>query len=270
MDTFDHILSSRENSMLQHSLSRTELLIGKEALEELKNKKVAVLGIGGVGSFAVEALARAGVGKLVLVDDDTVCLTNINRQIHATFKTISKSKVEVMKDRVLEISRKCEVITHQTFITEENITEIITEDVDYVIDAIDTVSSKIALAVWCEKNNVRLISSMGTGNKLDPTQFRVTDIYKTKGCPLAKVMRYELKRRGVKKLKVVYSEEIPLKPKLDEVITCKEGCVCTGETTRKCTAKRQIPGSISFVPPVAGMILGGEVIKDLIGDKIRR
>jgi tRNA A37 threonylcarbamoyladenosine dehydratase len=250
--------------MLQHSLSRTELLIGKEALEALGNKKVVVFGIGGVGSFAAEALARSGVGKLVLVDDDTVCLTNLNRQIHATYKTISKVKVEAMKERIGEINRKCEVTTVQAFVTPENIDDIITPDVDYVIDAIDTVSTKIGLAVWCENNGVKLISSMGTGNKLDPTQFRVADIYKTKVCPLAKVMRYELRKRGVKKLKVVYSEEIPRKPKTDDVITCKEGCVCSGGSSRKCAAKRQIPGSIAFVPPVAGMVLAGEVVKDLI------
>jgi len=250
--------------MLQHSLSRTELLIGKEALEALGNKKVVVFGIGGVGSFAVEALARSGVGKLVLVDDDTICLTNLNRQIHATYKSISKVKVESMKERIEEINRKCQVITIQTFVTPENIGDIITPDVDYVIDAIDTVSSKIGLAVWCENNGINLISSMGTGNKLDPTQFRVTDISKTKVCPLAKVMRYELKKRGVKKLKVVYSEELPRKPKNEDVVTCKDGCVCTGESSKKCAAKRQIPGSIAFVPPVAGMILAGEVVKDLI------
>ncbi|MBU5593462.1 tRNA threonylcarbamoyladenosine dehydratase [Clostridium sp. MSJ-4] len=254
--------------MIQHSLSRTELLIGAEALNELRNKKVVVLGIGGVGSFSVEALARSGIGKLVLVDDDTVCLTNLNRQIHATFKTISKPKVEVMKERILQINTKCEVIALQTYIDASNISEIITEDVDYVIDAIDSVSSKIALAVWCEENGVKLISCMGTGNKLDPTQFKIVDIYDTKVCPLAKVMRYELRKRGVKKLKVLYSEEMPLKPKMDEVVTCKEGCVCTGDSSRKCSAKRQIPGSISFVPPVAGMIIAGEVIKDMIKDKL--
>lgn len=252
--------------MKQHSLSRTELLIGKEGLEKLQKSKVVVLGIGGVGSYAVEALVRSGVGKLVLVDDDTVCLTNINRQIHATFKTIGKSKVEVMKERVLEINPKCEVVTFQTFIKEDNIGDIIKEDTDYVVDAIDTVSSKISLVLWCNSHNIRIISSMGTGNKLDPTKFMIKDIYDTKICPLAKVMRYELRKRGVEKLKVLYSEEVPMKPKLEEVITCKEGCVCTGGS-KKCTAKRQIPGSISFVPPVAGMILGGEVIKDIIFDK---
>jgi tRNA A37 threonylcarbamoyladenosine dehydratase len=250
--------------MAQHALSRTELLIGKEALDKLKNSKVVVFGIGGVGSFTVEALARAGVGKLVLVDDDTICLTNLNRQIHATTKTISKSKVETMKERVLEINRKCEVTTFETFVKEDNIGEIISEDTDYVVDAIDTVSSKIALVLWCQERNIRIMSSMGTGNKLDPTRFRVADIYKTKVCPLAKVMRYELKRRNVASLKVVYSEELPMKPKQDEVITCKEGCVCTSGS-KKCTVKRQIPGSISFVPPVAGMIIAGEVVKDLTG-----
>lgn len=250
--------------MLQHPLSRTELLLGKEGLEKLRDAKVIVFGVGGVGSFTVEALTRAGVGALILVDDDTVCLTNLNRQIHATFNTVSKVKVEVMKERVLSINKKCNVITYQTFVTPDNISEIITEDIDYVVDAIDTVSTKIALAKYCEDNNIRIISSMGTGNKLDPTQFKVSDIYKTKVCPLAKVMRYELKRRGVKKLKVVYSEEIPMKPKVEDVVTCKTGCVCTGGT-KKCSSKRQIPGSISFVPPVAGMIIGGEVIKDIVG-----
>lgn len=249
--------------MPQHSLSRTELLIGKEALDKLKNSKVVVFGVGGVGSFTVEALARGGVGKIVLIDDDTVCLTNLNRQIHATFDTISRPKVEVMKERILSINPKCEVVVYQTFVKEDNIAEIIADDTDYVVDAIDTVSSKISLILWCQSHNIKIISCLGTGNKLDPTQFKIADIYDTKICPLAKVMRYELRKRGVKELKVLYSEEMPLKPKLDEVITCKEGCVCTGGT-KKCLAKRQIPGSISFVPPVAGMIIGGEVIKDLI------
>lgn len=251
---------------VQHALSRTELLIGKEGLDKLRNSKVIVFGIGGVGSFTVEALARAGVGTLILVDDDTVCLTNLNRQIHATYDTLGKVKVDVMKERILSINKKCNVITHQIFVTKENIPEIIDDDVDYVVDAIDTVSAKIALVEYCTSKGIKMISSMGTGNKFDPTQFKITDIYKTKVCPLAKVMRYELKRRGVKKLKVLYSEEIPTKPKTEDVVTCKTGCVCTGGT-KKCAAKRQIPGSISFVPPVAGMIIGGEVIKDIINYK---
>jgi tRNA A37 threonylcarbamoyladenosine dehydratase len=250
--------------MAQHSLSRTELLIGKEGLEKLKNSKVVVFGIGGVGSFTVEALARAGVGSLVLVDDDTVCLTNINRQIIANFKTIGKPKVDVMKERILDINKNCKVITHKTFVTQENIQEIITEDVDYVVDAIDTVTSKIAIVIWCKEHNKRIISCLGTGNKLDPTKFKIADLYETKICPLAKVMRYELKRRGVDKLKVLYSEEKPIKPRSEEVINCKNGCVCTNESSKRCAMKRQIPGSISFVPPVAGMIIGGEVIKDLL------
>lgn len=249
--------------MAQHSLSRTELLIGEEALNKLKKSKVIIFGIGGVGSFTVEALVRSGVSNLILVDDDTVCLTNLNRQIHATYETISKNKVDVMKQRILSINKNCKVETKQIFVKPEDLEKIIPNDVDYVVDAIDTVSSKIALAVYCEKKGINLISSMGTGNKLNPSEFKVSDIYKTKVCPLAKVMRYELKKRGVKKLKVVYSEEIPRKPKEDDVVTCKTGCVCTGGT-KKCTAKRQIPGSISFVPPVAGMIIASEVVKDLI------
>lgn len=253
--------------MAQHSLSRTELLIGKEALDKLKKSKVMIFGIGGVGSFTVEALVRAGVSNLVLVDDDTVCLTNLNRQIHATYETISKNKVDVMKDRILSINKNCIVETKQIFVKPEDLKNIIPDDVDYVVDAIDTVSSKIALAVYCENKGINLISSMGTGNKLNPAEFRVSDIYKTKVCPLAKVMRYELKKRGVKKLKVVYSEEMPRKPKIDDVVTCKTGCVCTGGT-KKCTSKRQIPGSVSFVPPVAGMIIASEVVKDLIKEYI--
>ncbi|MGU8378994.1 tRNA threonylcarbamoyladenosine dehydratase [Clostridium perfringens] len=253
--------------MLQHSLSRTELLIGKDALDKLVKSKVMVFGVGGVGSFTVEALARAGVGNLILVDDDTVCLTNLNRQIHATYKTISKNKVEVMKERVLSVNRNCNVETIQVFVTPDNLEEIIPDDVDYVVDAIDTVSAKIALAVYCEQKGIKLMSSMGTGNKLNPAEFKVADIYNTKVCPLAKVMRYELRKRGVKKLKVVYSEEMPRKPKVEDVVTCKTGCVCTGGT-KKCSAKRQIPGSVSFVPPVAGMIIASEVVKDLIKEYI--
>ncbi|PWX14776.1 tRNA threonylcarbamoyladenosine dehydratase [Clostridium perfringens] len=253
--------------MLQHSLSRTELLIGKDALDKLAKSKVMVFGVGGVGSFTVEALARSGVGNLILVDDDTVCLTNLNRQIHATYKTISKNKVEVMKERVLSVNRNCNVETIQVFVTPDNLEEIIPDDVDYVVDAIDTVSAKIALAVYCEQKGIKLMSSMGTGNKLNPAEFKVADIYNTKVCPLAKVMRYELRKRGVKKLKVVYSEEMPRKPKVEDVVTCKTGCVCTGGT-KKCSAKRQIPGSVSFVPPVAGMIIASEVVKDLIKEYI--
>lgn len=251
-------------NMLQHTLSRTELLVGKDGLDKLRDSKVVVFGIGGVGSFTVEALTRAGVGNLILIDDDTICLTNLNRQIHATYDTIGKVKVEVMKDRILSINKKCNVITHEVFVTKDNIAELIPEDADYVIDAIDTITAKIGLVEYCAEKGIRIISSMGTGNKLDPTQFKIADIYETAVCPLAKVMRHELRKRGIKGLKVVYSEEMPTKPKNEDVVTCKTGCVCTGGT-KKCAIKRQIPGSISFVPSVAGLIIGGEVIKDILG-----
>lgn len=254
--------------MLQHQFSRTELLIGKDGLDKLRNSKVMVFGVGGVGSFVVEALTRSAVGTIIIVDDDTVCLTNLNRQVHATFNTVGKNKVDVMKERILSINKKCNVITHQVFVTRDNIPELIPDDVDYVVDAIDTVSAKIALVEYCNEKNIKMISSMGTGNKFDPTMFKIADIYDTKVCPLAKVMRYELRKRGIKKLKVLYSEEVPTKPKTEDVVTCKTGCVCTGGT-KKCAAKRQIPGSISFVPPVAGMIIGGEVIKDIIGYSVK-
>ena len=236
--------------MSLNEFCRTELLIGEDGIEKLHNSKVIVFGIGGVGSFVVEALTRAGVGNLILVDNDTVCISNLNRQIHATQPTVESVKVEAMKARVLSINPNCKVEAKQEFITADNIQEIIPEDIDYVVDAIDTVTSKLALAEYCYKNDIKLIASMGTGNKIDPTQFRVTDVFKTKVCPLAKVMRTELRKRGVKKLKVVYSEEVPMVPNKGRAVPSK---------------KRQTPGSISFVPPVAGMIIGGEVIKDLTG-----
>ena len=236
--------------MALNEFCRTELLIGEEGIKKLNESKVIILGVGGVGSFVVEALTRAGVGNLILVDNDTVCISNLNRQIHAVQATVGKVKVEAMTERVLSINPNCNVETKQIFITPENIEEVITNDIDYVVDAIDTVTSKLALAKYCYENEISIISSMGTGNKIDPTQFRVTDIYKTKVCPLAKVMRSELRKRGVKKLKVVYSEEIPMTPNKGNAVPSQ---------------KRQTPGSISFVPPVAGMIIGGEVIKDLVG-----
>lgn len=252
--------------MEQNQFTRTELLIGKEAVEALNNKKVVVFGVGGVGSFSVEALVRAGVGNIAIVDSDTVCVTNINRQIHATHKTVNMSKVQVVKERILSINPECNVIVQEKFVNAENIEEIITNDVDYIIDAIDTVSSKIALAEWCYENEVPIISSMGTGNKLDPTQFKVADVFKTKVCPLAKVMRHELKKRNVKKLKVVYSEELPKKPVEAPTKAVTSSIEDTSDITR--TTKRQTPGSISFVPPVAGMILAGEAIKYLIKEYI--
>ena len=236
--------------MALNEFCRTELLVGEEGINKLHNSKVIVFGIGGVGSFVVEALTRAGVGNLILVDNDTICISNLNRQIHATQATVGNVKVEAMKERVLSINPNCNVEAKQVFITADNIEEIIPSDIDYVVDAIDTVTSKLALAEYCYKNNINIMSSMGTGNKMDPSQFRVTDVFKTKVCPLAKVMRYELKKIGVKKLKVVYSEEMPMKPDKGRAVPSQ---------------KRQTPGSISFVPPVAGMIIGGEVVKDLVG-----
>lgn len=230
--------------------SRTELLIGREALEKLKKSKVAVFGVGGVGSFAVEALARSGVGTLVLVDKDDICITNINRQIHATTKTVGKPKVEVMAERIKDINPLCDVVTYKMFYNKDTAKELLNDDYDYVIDAIDTVSSKIDLIVRCKENNIPIISSMGAGNKLDPTKFEVSDIYKTSVCPLAKVMRSELKKRGVKDLKVVYSKETPIRTNNNQQ---------TNENQRK-----QVPASISFVPSVVGLIIAGEVIKDII------
>lgn len=249
---------------MQNQFSRTELLIGKESIEKLNNAKVAIFGVGGVGSFVVESLARAGVQNFIIVDDDKVCLTNLNRQIIATYKTIGKYKVDVAKERILDINPKANVETYKEFFMPDS-KEILDESVSYVVDSVDTVTAKIELVMRANKLNIPIISSMGTGNKLDPTRFEVTDIYKTSVCPLAKVMRKELKARGIKKLKVVYSKEVPIKPKETDEISCKNHCVCPPGTKRKCTAKNQIPGSISFVPSVAGLIIAGEVIKDIIG-----
>ncbi|MBR3673804.1 MAG: tRNA threonylcarbamoyladenosine dehydratase [Clostridia bacterium] len=248
---------------MMNQFSRTELLIGKEGIEKLNNAKVAIFGIGGVGSYVVEGLVRAGVQNFILVDDDKVCLTNLNRQIIATRSTIGKQKVEVAKERILDINPKANVEIYQEFFM-PNSQEILDNSVDYIVDSVDTVTAKIELVMRANRLNIPIISSMGTGNKLDPTRFEVTDIYKTSVCPLAKVMRKELKQRGIKKLKVVYSKEDPIKPEETEEISCKNNCVCPPGTKRKCTAKNQVPGSISFVPSVAGLIIAGEVIKDLI------
>lgn len=246
-----------------NEFSRTELLLGQEAMQKLKNSTVAVFGIGGVGSFTVEALARSGVGHLVLIDDDKVCLTNINRQLIATRKTVGKNKVEVMRDRILEINPNAKVTIHQTFYTKETADSFDYASWDYIVDAIDTVSSKLLLVEKANEFHVPIMSSMGAGNKLDPTKFEVTDIYKTSVCPLARVMRYELRKRGIKKLKVVYSKEKALTPIQTESNSCSTNCICPPNTARKCTVRRQVPGSVAFVPSVAGLIIAGEVIKDL-------
>ena len=244
--------------------SRTELLLGKGAMDRLAGARVAVFGIGGVGGYVCEALVRSGVGAFDLIDDDKVCLTNLNRQIIATRKTVGKYKTEVMKERILDINPDADVRIHNCFFLPENADEFPFEEYDYVVDAVDTVTAKIVLVMKAQGAGVPIISSMGAGNKLDGSQFRVADIYKTKVCPLAKVMRRELKKRGVKKLKVVYSEEQPMTPLEDMAISCKTNCICPPGAEHKCTQRRAIPGSVAFVPSVAGLIIAGEVVKDLI------
>lgn len=247
-----------------NQFSRTQLLIGPDNMERLAHARVAVFGIGGVGGYVVEALARSGVGSFVLIDDDKVCLTNINRQIIATRKTIGQYKVDAMKERILDINPGAEVEVRKCFYLPETAHEFDFSQYSYVVDAVDTVTAKIEIILQAQKLNVPVISCMGAGNKLDPTQFHVADIYKTQMCPLAKVMRRELKKRGVKKLKVVYSTEKSIRPREDMSISCRTNCVCPPGAAHKCTERRDIPGSISFVPSVAGLILAGEVIKDLI------
>ena len=235
---------------MKNQFTRTEMLIGKEGIKKLNKAKVAVFGIGGVGSYVVEGLVRAGIQNFILVDNDKVALSNLNRQLIATTKTIGQDKVEVAKQRILEINPNAKVETYKEFFLPET-KGIIDNTVDYIVDCVDTVTAKIELVVRANKLNIPIISSMGTGNKLDPLKFEVTDIYKTSICPLAKVLRKELKARGIKKLKVVYSKEEPIKPDNSIISIEKE------------TTKKQVPGSISFVPAVAGLIIAGEVVKDI-------
>lgn len=235
-----------------HEYSRTELLIGREGMNRLKNASVMVFGVGGVGSHCIEALARSGVGKLILIDNDTVSLTNINRQSIAYHSTVGRYKTKVMKERIHDICPEIEVVTYEMFVLPDNIGTFFSEPVDYIVDAIDTVTAKLALVQLAREKNIPIISSMGTGNKLHPEMFEVTDIYKTSVCPLCKVMRKELKARGIKRLKVLYSKEIPVD--ISERVTGEE----KGN-------RRSLPGSISFVPPVAGLIIAGEVIRELAG-----
>lgn len=246
-----------------NQFSRTELLLGKDGIEKLASSRVAVFGIGGVGGYTVEALARSGVGTFDLIDDDKICITNINRQIYALRSTIGKYKVDVAKDRILDINPNAVVNTYKTFYTPETADEFDFSQYDYVVDAIDTVVGKLKIVEKAKEAKVPVISSMGAGNKMNPAMFEVTDIFKTSVCPLAKVMRQELKKRKIRKLKVVYSKEIPIKPNGDIEISCKKHCVCPPGTVRKCTARRQIPGSNAFVPSVVGLIIAGEVVKDL-------
>lgn len=232
-----------------NQFSRTEMLIGEEGINRLNNSKVAIFGIGGVGSYVAEALARCGVGKFILVDNDKVTITNINRQIIATTKTIGQYKVDLMKQRILDINPEAKIETYKTFYMPDCNEEILDSSVSYVVDAIDTVTAKIFLIEEATRLNIPVISSMGTGNKLDPSKFEITDIYKTSVCPLAKVMRKELRQRNIKKLNVLYSKEEPVKPRKE---------------SKEKTAKRQVPGSIAFSPSVAGLMIASKVVKDLI------
>lgn len=236
-----------------HRFSRTELILGPQGLEHLSAATVAVFGVGGVGSFAVEALARAGVGHLVLVDNDAISLTNINRQLHSLSSTVGQMKTEVMRQRIMDINPAANVTVINDFYLPDNADRFFISHYDYVVDAIDTVAGKVSLAVECQRRHIPLIASMGAGNKVDPTRFAITDIYKTSVDPLARVMRKKLKEQGIKKLKVVYSTEEPRQIILPE----------NGEAEKKGSAGRTAPGSISFVPSVAGLVLASEVVKDL-------
>ena len=247
-----------------NQFSRTQLMFGKENIEKLHNSHVAIFGIGGVGGYSVEALVRSGVGEITLIDDDKVCLTNLNRQLYATLSTVGKYKVDVAKDRILDINKKAKVNTFKTFYTPETKDMFDFSKYDYVIDAIDTVVGKLSIVEECYKANTPVISSMGAGNKIDPTMFEVDDIYNTSVCPLARVMRQQLKKRKIPKLKVVYSKEKPLRPLEDMSISCRTHCICPSGTVHKCTNRRAIPSSNAFVPSVVGLIIAGEVIKDLI------
>ncbi|MGN1181073.1 MAG: ThiF family adenylyltransferase [Suilimivivens sp.] len=253
-----------------NQFSRTELLIGKEAMERLAKAHVAVFGIGGVGGYVVEALVRSGVGAFDLIDDDKVCLTNLNRQIIATRNTVGNYKVEVMKERILSINPDAKVTVHRCFYLPENAENFDFSSYDYVVDAVDTVTAKIELVLRAGESGTPIISCMGVGNKLNPTQLEISDIYKTSVCPLAKVMRRELRKRGVKKLKVLYSKEEPITPVSDMADSCREQCICPPGTAHKCTERRAIPGSISFVPSAAGLIIASEVVKDIAGIEIHR
>ena len=239
------------------------MIFGKDGMAKLFDAKVAVFGIGGVGGYTVEALARSGVGSMDLFDDDRVCLTNLNRQIHATMGNIGKYKTEAAKERILDINPNAIVNTQNLFYIPETSAQVDLSQYDYIIDAIDTISGKIELAVKAYECSVPIISSMSAGNKVEAASFEVADIYATSVCPIAKVMRHELRRRGIPKLKVVYSKEPAITPKETMHTDCKFNCVCPPGTVRKCTQRRQIPGSNAFVPPVVGLIIAGEVVKDI-------
>ncbi len=246
-----------------NQFSRTQLLLGEEAMDRLKRSRVAVFGVGGVGGYVCEALVRSGVGAFDLIDDDKVCLTNLNRQIIATRKTVGQYKVDVMKNRMLEINPDVDVRLYKCFFLPENAADFPFDEYDYIVDAVDTVTAKIELVMRAKASNVPIISAMGAGNKLDPGRFKIADIYDTSVCPLARVMRRELKKRNVRSLKVVYSDEQPIRPIEDMSISCRTHCICPPGAEHKCTERRDIPGSTAFVPAVAGLMIAGEIVKDL-------
>ena len=252
-----------------NQFSRTELLLGPEAMERLAKCRVAVFGVGGVGGYTVEALARSGIGALDLIDDDKVCLTNLNRQLHATRSTVGTYKVDAAEARIRDINPDCRVTTYKTFFLPETEDQFDFTQYDYVVDAIDTVKGKLALVEKANAAGTPIICAMGAGNKLDPTAFRVADIYQTSVCPLARVMRSECRKRGIRKLKVVYSKEQPVRPLEDPSISCRKHCICPPDT-RKCTVRRDIPGSTAFVPAAAGLIIAGEVVKDLCAEFLKK
>lgn len=246
-----------------NQFSRTQLLYGEEAIKKLSDSRVAVFGIGGVGGYVCEALVRSGVGHFDLIDDDKVCLTNLNRQILATRKTVGKYKAEVMAERMKEINPDVDIRIHKCFFLPENANDFQFDEYDYVVDAVDTVTAKLELIMRSKSLEVPIISAMGAGNKIDAGRLKIADIYDTQVCPLARVMRHELRKRGVKKLKVVYSDEQPIKPIEDMSISCRTHCICPPGAQHKCTERRDIPGSTAFVPAVAGLLIAGEVINDI-------
>ena len=246
--------------------SRTELLLGAQGMDTLAASCVAIFGVGGVGSFVAEGLARAGVGHLVLIDNDLVCLTNINRQIHATTQTVGQLKTEAMRERILAINPDCQVDVVNEFYTPDNAGQFFSQPYDYVVDAIDTVTGKINLVLQCHERHIPIICSMGAGNKLDPTRFEVADIYQTSVDPLARVLRKKLKEHHIDKLKVVYSKEKPLPVRQSG---CGTACICPPGSARNCDFRRAVPGSISFVPSVVGLIIAGEVVRDITGAKVQ-
>ena len=250
-----------------HAFSRTEMIIGEQGLNKLAAAKVAIFGIGGVGSYVAESLVRAGIGKFVLVDDDTICLTNINRQLHATVKTIGQLKVDAMRQRMLEINPRAEIEAFPSFYLPDQAENLIKDDYDYIVDALDTVTAKIDLAVQGFKKGIPVISAMGAGNKLDPGRFRVADLFETSVCPLAKVMRRELRKLGIERLKVVYSQENPCPQIYETESDCSKNCICPPGSAKHCLEKRSVPGSISFVPGTVGLLIAGAVVNDLLSTK---